>query len=259
MKFVIYKKKERIGVLTLSRPEALNALNNEMLAEIRDVFKKIKKDKDVYSVIITGDGDKSFVAGADIAEMKDLNQKQGYEFGLFGNDIFKEIERSKVPVIAAINGYALGGGLELALACDMRIASDNAIFGFPEVGLGIIPGYGGTQRLPRIIGISKAKKMLYTAEKINAKLALEIGLIDDMTPEGEVMDKAMETATKIVSQAPIAVAIAKEAVNKGTDLKINRAFALASDLFSKCFKTQDQKKAMAAFIKKEKFTKFENK
>lgn len=259
MSLLKYEKEESIAKITLSRPKALNALNNEMLAELRDVFGKIKTDKDILSVIITGEGEKSFVAGADISEMKDLDERQGYKFGLFGSDIFKEIERAKVPVIASINGYALGGGLELALACDLRIASEDAIFGFPEVGLGIIPGYGGTQRLPRIIGISKAKRLLFTAERIDAGQALKIGLVDIVVPKGELSQKTMELAKRITSQAPVAVAAAKEAVDKGMDLKIDKAFALASRLFSGCFKTQDQKRAMAAFIKKEKFTKFENK
>jgi len=259
MDLIKYEKKDNIAKITLSRPKALNALNNEMLAEIREVFKGIKKDKDILAVIITGEGERSFVAGADISEMKDLDVKQGYRFGLFGSDIFKEIEGSKVPVMAVINGYALGGGLELALACDLRIASKDAVFGFPEVGLGIIPGYGGTQRLPRIIGISKAKKLLFTAERIDADQALEIGLIDLVVPKDELDNKAMELAKRIAFQAPVAVAAAKEAVDKGMDLKTDKAFALASKLFSRCFKTQDQKRAMAAFVKKEKFTKFENK
>ena len=173
MQSVLYEIKENIIIITLSRPKALNALNSEMLAEVSDVFKKIEQDKNIYAAIITGSGEKSFVAGADISEMKDLNSKQAHKFGTYGSSVFRSIENSRVPVIAAINGYTLGGGLELALSCDIRIASEDAIFGLPEVGLGIIPGYGGTQRLPRIIGISRAKKMIYTAERLNARRPLK--------------------------------------------------------------------------------------
>ena len=158
MQVFCLRVKKNIAIITLSRQKALNALNNEMLAELDDVFKKIEQDKNIYVAIITGEGEKSFVAGADISEMKDLNEKQAHEFGAYGSSVFRNIEKSRVPVIAAINGFVLGGGLELALSCDIRIAVEEAIFAFPEVGLGIIPGYGGTQRLPRIIGISRCKK-----------------------------------------------------------------------------------------------------
>jgi len=258
MKYVFYKRKENTAIITLSRPKALNALNSEMIAELRDVFKLIEQDKNIYAVIITGDGEKSFVAGADIAEMKDLNAEQAHEFGAFGSSVFMDIEKSRVPVIAAINGYTLGGGLELALSCDIRIASEDAIFGFPEVGLGIIPGYGGTQRLPRIIGISRAKKMLYTAERINAVKALEIGLIDEIAKKVDLMESAMSFASKIASQAPISVAFAKAAINRGINVDIDSACHIETEYFAKCFETRDQKNVMEAFLKKEKFTKFEN-
>ena len=202
---------------------------------------------------------KSFVAGADISEMKDLNLKQAHKFGKYGSAVFMSIENSRVPVIAAINGYTLGGGLELALACDIRIASEDSIFGLPEVGLGIIPGYGGTQRLPRIIGMSRAKKMIYTAERINAKRALEIGLIDVITQKKDLMESAKNLALQIASQAPISVAYAKDAINKGINADIDTACAIETDIFAKCFETTDQKNVMDAFLKKEKFVKFENK
>jgi len=259
MQCVLYESKENIAIITLSRQKALNALNAEMIAELRDIFKKIEQDKNIYAAIITGAGDKSFVAGADISEMKDLNLKQAYKFGTYGSSVFRNIEKSRVPVIAAINGYTLGGGLELALACDIRIASEDAIFGFPEVGLGIIPGYGGTQRLPRIIGISRAKKMMYTAERINARQALEIGLVDEITQKDDLIESAMNLASKIASQAPIAVASVKAAVNKGINVDIDAACLIETEFFAQCFETQDQKNVMDAFLKKEKFTKFENK
>jgi enoyl-CoA hydratase len=258
MQCVLYESKANIAIITLSRQMALNALNAEMLAGLKDIFKKIEQDKNIYVVIITGAGEKSFVAGADISEMKDLNLKQAHKFGTYGSSVFSKIEKSRVPVIAAINGYTLGGGLELALSCDIRIASEDATFGFPEVGLGIIPGYGGTQRLPRIIGISRAKKMMYTAERINARQALEIGLIDEITQKVDLMECAMNLASKIASQAPISVASVKAAVNKGINVDIDTACLVETEFFARCFETQDQKNVMDAFIKKEKFTKFKN-
>jgi enoyl-CoA hydratase len=259
MQCVFYESKENIGIITLSREKALNALNVEMIAELKDIFKKIGQEKNIYAVIITGAGDKSFVAGADISEMKDLNPEEAYKFGKFGSSVFRDIENSRMPVIAAINGYALGGGLELALACDIRIASENAIFGFPEVGLGIIPGYGGTQRLPRIVGISQAKKMMYTAERINAGKALEIGLIDEITQKDNLMESTIGFASKIALQAPIAVTSVKAAVNKGINVDVDAAYIIETEIFAKCFDTQDQKNVMDAFLKKEKLAKFENK
>ena len=259
MPSVLFEIRENIAIITLSRQKALNALNSEMLAELDDIFKKIKADKNIYVVIITGDGEKSFVAGADISEMKDLNLKQAHEFGAYGSNVFRNIEKSRVPVIAAINGFVLGGGLELALSCDIRLAVEEAIFAFPEVGLGIIPGYGGTQRLPRTIGISAAKKLMYTAERIDAKKAYEIGLIDEITQKDNLLQRAIELATRIASQAPIAVASVKAAVNKGINTDIDTACSIETDIFAKCFETEDQKKVMDAFLKKEKFTKFENK
>jgi enoyl-CoA hydratase len=259
MASVLLESNKNIATVTLSRLKALNALNNEMLAELDDVFKIIEQDKNIYVVIITGEGEKSFVAGADISEMKDLNEKQAHEFGAYGNSVFRNIERSRVPVIAAINGFVLGGGLELALSCDIRIAVEEAIFALPEVGLGIVPGYGGTQRLPRIIGVSRAKKMMYTAERLNAKQALEVGLIDEITKKGDLMERAVSLASRIAAQAPIAVAFAKEAVNKGINTDIDTACSIENDIFARCFKTQDQKKVMDAFLKKEKFSGFENK
>jgi len=259
MQYVLYEIKGNIAIITLSRQEALNALNVEMLAELRDIFKKIEQDKNIYAAIITGAGEKSFVAGADISEMKDLNLKQAHKFGAYGSNIFRNIEKSRMPVIAAINGYVLGGGLELALACDIRIASEDAIFAFPEVSLGIIPGYGGTQRLSRIIGISRAKKMIYTAERIDAKQALEIGLINEITKKDDLMEIAIKLARKISSQAPIAVTYAKAAIDKGINIDIDSAFQIETDIFARCFETQDQKNVMDAFLKKEKLIKFENK
>jgi enoyl-CoA hydratase len=259
MHSVLFEIKDNIAMVTLSRQKALNALNTEMLAELGDVFKEIQKDKNIYAVVVTGAGEKSFVAGADISEMKDLNLKQAHKFGVYGSSIFRNIEKSRMPVIAAINGYVLGGGLELALACDIRIASEDAIFGLPEVSLGIIPGYGGTQRLPRIIGVSRAKKMIYTAERINAKQALKIGLIDEITKKNDLLERAISLASQIASQAPIAVAHAKAAIDEGINVDIDSACLIETDNFARCFETQDQKNVMDAFLKKEKLAKFENK
>ena len=176
LKNVILEKEGHLAIVTINRPKALNALNSETLKDLDTVLEDLEKDSNVYAVILTGAGEKSFVAGADIAEMKDLNEEQGKEFGILGNNVFRRLEKLEKPVIAAISGFALGGGCELAMACDIRIASEKAKFGQPEVGLGITPGFGGTQRLARIVGLGKAKELIYTCEIINAEEAYRIGL-----------------------------------------------------------------------------------
>ncbi len=258
MEFIQYERKDHIAVVTISREEALNALNMSLLTEMDGILDRMEADKDIYCVVITGEGNRSFVAGADINEMKDLDPVQAYNFGRFGNQVFRRIEKSRFPVIAAVNGYALGGGFELALACDIRLASENAVFGFPETGLGIIPGYGGTQRLPRIIGVSAAKKMLYTAEKIRADEAFLLGIVDGMVPLDDLMEEAFKLAGMIAKQAPIAVAKLKKSIDKGLYTDLDEALLVETELFSECFATKDQKNAMAAFAAKEKFGRFEN-
>jgi enoyl-CoA hydratase len=258
MEFVTYEVKDMVGVLTINRPKALNALNSDVLGDIESVIDSIDVN-DVRALIITGAGDKSFVAGADIAQMSKLTRAEGKAFAKKGIDIFRKIELLPIPVIAAVNGYALGGGNELALSCDIRICSDNAIFGQPEVGLGITPGFGGTQRLARTIGVGKAKEIIYTAKNIKADEAYRVGLVNAVYPAAELMPAALKLAGKIAGNAPIAVRACKEAINGGLQADIDTGLRLEETLFSGCFESEDQVNAMEAFINKTKVEKFNNK
>ena len=255
---VLYEVKGNIAVITINRPEALNALNLDVLAELKQAAIEADKDPEVYVIIITGAG-RSFVAGADIAQMKDLTPDEARAFGDFGNMVFSKIESLTKPVIAAINGFALGGGCELASACDIRIAGEKAKFGQPEVGLGITPGFGGTQRLPRIVGLSKAKELIFTAQTIGAEEALKIGLVSQVVPGEELMNTALELAGAIAKQAQIAVRQSKAAINRGMQCDIGTGLAFEAQAFGLCFSTEDQKDAMTAFVNKEKVTGFKNK
>jgi len=255
---IVYETKGNIATITINRPQALNALNLDVLDELEQTVSQAEKDEDVYVLIITGAG-RAFVAGADIAQMKDLTPDQARSFGEFGNRVFSRIESLTKPVIAAVNGFALGGGCELCMACDIRIAGEKAKFGQPEVGLGITPGFGGTQRLPRIVGLSKAKELILTAQTINAEEALRIGLVSQVVPGEELMDKAMELAGLIAKNAQIAVRQSKAAINKGAQCDIDTGLAFEAQAFGICFSTEDQKDAMTAFVNKDKVTGFKNK
>ena len=255
---VDYEKKGNVAIITINRPEALNALNLDVLAELEQIIAKTENDDDVFVAIITGAG-RAFVAGADIAQMSDLTAVQGRAFGEYGNAVFKKIESSSKPVIAAINGFALGGGCELCMSCDIRIASNKAKFGQPEVGLGITPGFGGTQRLPRIVGASKAKELILTAQNIDAQEALRIGLVSKVTEPEELMEAAMDMAVAIAGNAQIAVRQSKDAINKGMQCDVETATAYESQAFGLCFATEDQKDAMSAFLNKTKLERFKNK
>ena len=239
-----------VTVMTISAPKSLNALNSTILKEI-DAFVS-GLDAATRVLIITGDGEKSFVAGADISEMAHLDEPQGTEFGRLGAQVFRKIETLPIPVIAAINGFALGGGCELAMACDIRICSSNAKFGQPEVGLGIIPGFSGTYRLPKLIGQGYAKEMIYTGKVIRADEALRIGLVNAVYEQPELMEKAMEMAQMMLKNAPVAIRLAKQSINEGYDLDADGAIALENKLFGKCFATGDQKEGMDAFLNKRK-------
>lgn len=258
MEFVSYKSENFIGVLTINRPNALNALNSRVLDELRETFDKIDLET-TRVVIITGAGEKSFVAGADISEMSTASVAEAEKFGKKGNDVFRKIETFPLPVIAAINGFALGGGCELAMSCDIRICSENAVFGQPEVGLGITPGFGGTQRLPRIVGLGKAKELIYAGNNIKAEEAFRIGLVNHVYPLENLMEEAMKLAGKIAKNAPIAVRASKKAINTGIDIDMDRAIIVEEKLFSSCFETEDQKEAMKAFLEKRKVEAFKNK
>lgn len=257
MSYIKYEQNEFIGVLTIDREKALNALNSEVLAELESVVDAIDLNT-TRCLVITGAGQKSFVAGADIGEMSALTKAEGEAFGKKGNDVFRKIEALPIPVIAAINGFALGGGCELSLSCDIRIASENAVFAQPEVGLGITPGFGGTQRLARTIGIGKAKEMLYTCSKVKADEALSLGLVNAVYPSDQLMDEAMKLAGKVARNAPIAVRATKKAVNDGMQVGIEEAIVIEEKLFGSCFESEDQKNAMTAFCSKEKPAPFVN-
>ena len=239
-----------VTVLTISAPKTLNALNSSILKELNDFIDNLEPTTRV--LIITGDGEKSFVAGADISEMVHLNEAQGHEFGRLGAQVFRKIEVLPIPVIAAVNGFALGGGCELAMSCDIRICSANAKFGQPEVGLGIIPGFSGTYRLPKLIGQGYAKEMIYTGKVIRADEALRIGLVNAVYEPEELMDKAMEMAQMMLKNAPVAISLAKQSINEGYDLDADGAIGLENKLFGKCFATKDQKEGMDAFLNKRK-------
>lgn len=258
MNNVTYEIKNNIGILTLSRPKALNALNRETLTELNEILEVINADRNIFCLIITGEGEKAFVAGADISEMKDMNVIEAREFSVYGNKVFRKIELLRQPVIAAVNGYALGGGCELALACDIRIASGNAVFGQPEVTLGVTPGFGGTQRLARTIGIGKAKEMLFTGSNIKADEALRIGLVNKVVATTSLMQEAEALAKKIAHNAPIALKHTKEVVNRGVQCDIDTAICFESEVFAQCFASEDQKNAMTAFVEKKKLEKFNN-
>ena len=249
--FVTYEQDGFVGVITINRPQALNALNSQVLEDLEETFKAVDLET-TRALILTGAGEKSFVAGADIGEMSSLTKAEGEAFGKKGNDIFRMIETFPIPVIAAVNGFALGGGCEIAMSCDIRICSDNAIFGQPEVGLGITPGFGGTQRLARIIGVGMAKQLIYTARNIKAEHAKAIGLVNDVYTQEELLDQAKKLASIIAANAPIAVRNCKKAINDGLDASMDDAIVIEEKLFGDCFETEDQKAAMANFLEKDK-------
>ncbi len=251
-KTLIYEKKENIGLLTINRPEKLNAISNELISELKNLLDEIENDEGLRVLIITGAGDKAFVAGADIKELVDRDARLGRRISQERQKIFSRIENLSVPVIAAVNGYALGGGLELALACSIRVCSEKAQFGAPEVKLGIIPGDGGTQRLPRLVGLGRAMELILTGDFIDAQEAYRIGLVNKVLPQEELMEKAMELAKKIASRPPLAVRFAKEAVNRSQEGDAASGFALESYLHALSCTTEDKKEGVSAFLEKRK-------
>lgn len=257
MEYVEYKTEGNIATVTINRPKALNALNSQVLEEIEKTFDAIDVNE-IRAVILTGAGEKSFVAGADIGEMSTLTKAEGEAFGKKGNDVFRKIETFPVPVIAAVNGYALGGGCEISLSCDIRICSDNAVFGQPETGLGITPGFGGTQRLARTVGAGIAKQLIYTARNIKAEEAYRIGLVNAVYPREELIPAAEKLASQIAANAPIAVRAAKKAINDGLQTDIESGAEIEEKQFGSCFETEDQKAAMANFLEKDKTKKLKH-
>ncbi len=264
MEFVTYEVKDRVGIITISREKALNALNSQVLDELSEAFDGVDLSE-IRCIVLTGAGEKSFVAGADIGEMSTLTKAEGEAFGKKGNDVFRKIETFPIPVIAAVNGFALGGGCEISMSCDIRICSDNAVFGQPEVGLGITPGFGGTQRLARLVSPGMAKQLIYTARNIKADEAYRIGLVNqvvkaEVNEAGEVtvsakdalMAAALKMASGIAANAPIAVRNCKKAINDGLQVDMDKAIVIEEKLFGDCFETEDQKAGMGNFLEKDK-------
>ena len=264
MEFVTYEVKDRVGIITICREKALNALNSQVLDELSEAFDGVDLNE-IRCIVLTGAGEKSFVAGADIGEMSTLTKAEGEAFGKKGNDVFRKIETFPIPVIAAVNGFALGGGCEISMSCDIRICSDNAVFGQPEVGLGITPGFGGTQRLARLVSPGMAKQLIYTARNIKADEAYRIGLVNqvvkaEVNEAGEVtvsakdalMAAALKMASGIAANAPIAVRNCKKAINDGLQVDMDKAIVIEEKLFGDCFETEDQKAGMANFLEKDK-------
>ncbi len=250
LKNLLVVKEEGIATVTINRPKALNALNRDTLLELRDFFRDLAEDRNIRVVIITGAGEKAFVAGADIAFMQGLEPAAGRAFGKLGHEVLRTIENLPQPVIAAVNGFALGGGCELALACDIRMAASNAKFGQPEVNLGIIPGFGGTQRLPRIVGKGLANELIFSGNIIDAEEACRIGLVNRVFSQENLMIECRALAAKIATRGPGAVRLCKEAVNNGLEMDLHRACAYEADLFAQCFSSADQKEGMSAFLEK---------
>lgn len=249
--FLKIEQRGAVCICTISAPKTLNALNSTILGEL-DAFLDTIDTQVTRCLIITGDGEKSFVAGADISEMAHLNEEEGFAFGKRGADVFRRIETLPIPVIAAVNGFALGGGCELAMACDIRLCSDNARFGQPEVGLGIIPGFSGTWRLARMVGMGMAKQLIFSGKPIRADEALRIGLVNAVYSQADLMNEAIALADSIAANAPLAVAAAKECINEEYDLPADEAIRYENELFGNCFATEDQKNGMKAFLNKEK-------
>ena len=257
MAFVELEKKGAVGVITMNRPEALNALNDQVLRDLDSVLDQVEHDEEILVVVLTGAG-RSFVAGADIGQMSNFTAVEAQAFGVYGNQVFLKLENLTKPTIAAVNGFALGGGCELCMACDIRLASEKAKFGQPEVGLGITPGFGGTQRLARIVGTANAMELILTAKTIRAEDALALGLVTHVYPAEELMDKALELANAIAANAQIAVRQSKAAIRRGLQTDMATGTAFESEAFALCFATEDQKDAMRAFVNKEKITAFKN-
>ena len=258
MEFIVYEQKGAYGIITISREKALNALNSQVLDELNATLDAVNLNE-VRCLILTGAGQKSFVAGADIAEMSTLTKAEGEAFGKTGNDVFRKLETFPTPVIAAVNGFALGGGCEISMSCDIRICSDNAVFGQPEVGLGITPGFGGTQRLARLVGAGMAKQLIYTAKNIKADEAMRIGLVNAVYPLEELMPAAEKLAATIAKNAPIAVRACKKAINDGLQVDMDAAVVIEEKLFGSCFESADQKEGMGAFLEKRKHEPYQNK
>ena len=247
---ILTEVREKVGIITINRPKALNAMNIDTLNELISAVKIFDDDKSVRVIIITGAGDKAFVAGADITGFPKMGKSGADQFAHIGHDLMRTVESSAKPVIAAVNGYALGGGTELALACDFIYASENAVFGLPETSLGIFPGFGGTQRLNKVVGMNRAREIIYTGKKIKADEALRIGLVNKVVPASELMNEAIRCANEIILNSPMAIAAVKAVINRGATLPLHEGLAIERTKFSDCFDTADMKEGVAAFLEK---------
>ena len=256
---ILLEKKGLYAVATINRPKALNALNSEVLSDLDELVRTVSADAGIRALVITGSGEKAFVAGADIGEMSTLTPAEGEAFGKHGNDVFRKLETLPIPTIAAVNGFALGGGCELSMSCDIRLCADTAVFGQPEAGLGITPGFGGTQRLARLVSPGMAKQLIYTAKNIKADEAYRIGLVNAVYPLAELLPAAEKMAETIAKNAPIAVRACKKAINEGLEAKMDDAVVIEEKLFGSCFQTADQIEGMSAFLEKRKHEPYQNK
>lgn len=249
MNGLLYEKKGQVGIIRFNRPKVLNAMDTGTTGEFSGLLSEIEADGDIRCVVLTGEG-RAFCAGGDIGEESGKDVRAAFEFAVMGDRLLERIERLRVPIIAAINGYALGGGLEFALACDIRIAADTAKLGSPEVTLGTFPGWGGTQRLPRTVGLSRAKELMMTGDKIGAAEALRIGLVDRVVSAGALMDEAMNLAERIADNPPLAVKYIKISVNEGTQCDLTRGIQLEANIFAQLYATEDLREAYDAFLEK---------
>lgn len=249
---LLLEKQDGVAVITINRPKALNALNSDTLSELSTVLDQLGIESGIKVVILTGIGEKAFIAGADISQMKDFNPLEGRQFAQLGQAVFRKLELLPRPVIAAINGFALGGGCELAMACDIRIAGENARFGQPEVTLGLTAGFGGTQRLPRLVGTGRASELLFSGDIINADEAYRIGLVNKVCPLKALMEEALKLAQRIAERAPLAVQLTKSAIQRGMNMDMDSAQAYEAEVFGLTFSTQDQTEGCNAFTEKRK-------
>lgn len=249
-KNLLVEKSERYATVTVNRPDKLNALNIETVEELEHAMQALNEDKTIRSIILTGAGEKAFIAGADISQITSLDSKSGRSFALRGQKVFLYVEKMKKPLIAAINGFALGGGCELAMACHIRLASTKAKFGQPEIKLGIIPGYGGTQRFPRLIGLSNALQLLLTGDMMNAENALRLGLVSEVLEPEQLMERAAALASQLAVQAPLAIRYILEAVYRGINTDLENALGIEAEYFGKACATEDMKEGTTAFLEK---------
>ncbi|MEM0007803.1 MAG: enoyl-CoA hydratase-related protein [Candidatus Bathyarchaeia archaeon] len=251
-KYIMYEKSEGIATITINRPEALNAFNAEVVSEIMQALDDVRADENVRVVVLTGAGEKAFSAGADIKAMKGMNALKARELSQMGEKLCSALENLEKPVIAAINGYALGGGLEVAMACDLRIASENARMGQTEINIGLIPGWGGTQRLTRLIGATKAKELIFTGKMIDAKTAEQLGLVNMVVPQEKFRETVRQFALELAQKAPVALKVAKALINKGSEISLDAAIALEREGFGVVASTEDLQEGVSAFIEKRK-------